>query len=112
MIILALINDIDFSLLKETKRAKVISNHDQIIHILNIFTGKTEWQKELQYPIDITNMQNHMAGDTMLFQTAKGRLSAFNLHNGKQLWEFYTEKKNTPLMKYTINDEKSIFNFK
>jgi outer membrane protein assembly factor BamB len=102
---LALLNTVDLTRVERSKRAKIITNEDQVLHFLDLYTGDTLWQKNMKYPISIDKVTSSIKDKVLVIQTDSGSLTAFSLKTGNKLWRFYNKDKKTPPLTYKVKDE-------
>ncbi|MEW5821581.1 MAG: PQQ-binding-like beta-propeller repeat protein [Cyanobacteriota bacterium] len=103
---LGLLSTINLSQIKNTPNLKVLNRVNQIIHIIDMKSGMTIWQKDLEYPLDNTSLNTSIYQNKIVIQITKGCLTAFRIDNGFKLWQFYSKEGITPKIKYTINKNK------
>lgn len=98
---LLILNSINFSSLANTKRAKVLSDTNDILYILDLNNGKTKWQKQYEKSLSHLPFSKVTSNSTILLQSINKKLGAYFLDNGLKQWEFFSSN-NKPIQNYSL----------
>jgi outer membrane protein assembly factor BamB len=105
---LALLNTINLTDVHKTTRGKIITKEQQIIYVIDLFTGQAIWQKGLKYSLDINKLKKYISNNIVVIQTTGGSLTAFNMKSGNKIWRFYNKDFPTPDLPYIIDKDRVI----